>query len=80
MVTAIEILSPWNKLPGRLNEAYRQKLVDYGRGGVSVVEVDLLRSPRGRLMGTDLDLPTEPPLSPEDQAWAAEVINAAGRG
>src|SRR5580765_8331969 len=29
VVTAIEILSPWNKCSGRLNTDYRRKLVDY---------------------------------------------------
>lgn len=58
VVTAIEVLSPWNKAPGRLNASYRRKLADYRRGGVSVVEVDLLRHPpRGRLEVRTEDLP-----------------------
>ena len=58
VVTAIEILSPWNKGPGRLNKDYRRKLDDYARGGVSVVEIDLLRyPPRGRLAVTEADIP-----------------------
>jgi hypothetical protein len=58
VVTAIEILSPWNKMPGRLNDDYIKKLDDYARGGVSVVEIDLLRHPRrGRLLVRDEDIP-----------------------
>jgi hypothetical protein len=45
VVTAIEILSPWNKGAGRLNADYLRKLDDYARGGVSLVEIDLLRQP-----------------------------------
>lgn len=59
VVTCIEVLSPWNKSPGRLNREYLRKLDDYIRGGVSVVEVDLLRSPRGRLRVIETDLPVE---------------------
>jgi hypothetical protein len=59
IVTAIEVLSPWNKNPGRLNEEYRRKLKDYAASGVNVVEIDLLRSPRGRLPVTEMDIPLE---------------------
>jgi hypothetical protein len=57
LVTAIEILSPWNKARGRLNRQYRRKLNDYADAGVSVVEIDLLRSSRGHLEVDHLDLP-----------------------
>ncbi len=59
VVTAIEILSPWNKGPGRLNLDYRRKLSDYARAGVNVVEIDLLRSLRGRLEVGQQDLPAD---------------------
>jgi hypothetical protein len=60
VVTAIEILSPWNKLAGRLNRQYLRKLEDYARANVSVVEIDLLRSPRrGRMAVTEADIPPE---------------------
>ena len=60
VVTAIEILSPWNKAPGRLNRLYLRKLDDYAKAGVSVVEIDLLRyPPRGRLPVTEGDIPPE---------------------
>lgn len=49
IVTAIEILSPSNKTPGRRNKSYYQKISDYIAGGVNVVEIDLLRSPRYQL-------------------------------
>src|SRR5438046_150775 len=58
VITAIEILSRWNKGPGRLNKVYRRKLKDYARAGVSVVEIDLLRyPPRGRLDVSEDDIP-----------------------
>jgi hypothetical protein len=59
VVTAIEVLSPWYKSPGRLNQDYLKKLDDYARAEVSVVEIDLLRSPRGRLLVDEADLPLE---------------------
>ena len=57
VVTAIEVLSPWNKGAGRLNKEYLKKLEDYVRGDVNTVEIDLLRSPRGRLEVGQQDLP-----------------------
>jgi len=59
VVTAVEVLSPWNTGAGRLNEAYRQKLEEYARGHVNVVEVDLLRSSRSRLEVGQQDLPED---------------------
>jgi hypothetical protein len=59
VVTAIEVLSPWNKSPGRLNQVYRRKVKRYAEGGVNLVEIDLLRSPRGRLAVDATDLPPE---------------------
>jgi hypothetical protein len=60
IITAIEILSPWNKTSGRLNKDYRKKLRDYDNAGVNIVEIDLLRSPgRGNMRITEGDLPLE---------------------
>jgi hypothetical protein len=59
VVSVIEILSPGNKEAGRLNESYRRKLEDYARGGVNVVEIDLLRGPRNRLEIGQQDLPRD---------------------
>jgi hypothetical protein len=57
VVTVIEVLSPWNKGPGRLNKDYLKKLDDYAKGSVNVVEVDLLRYPqRDRLPVGQIDL------------------------
>jgi len=44
VVTAIEVLSPSNKLPGKAREAYRSKQRDYLAGGVNLVEIDLVRA------------------------------------
>jgi hypothetical protein len=59
VVTAIEVLSPWNKGAGRLNETYRAKVGEYARGGVNLVEIDLLRSSRARLEVGQRDLPSD---------------------
>jgi hypothetical protein len=77
VVTAIEVLSPWNKGPGRLNRDYLRRLEDYARGEVSVVEIDLLRYPgRERLDVGQGDLPPErraPYLVCVRCAWAPAV-------
>ena len=44
VVTVIEVLSMANKLPGDSQEKYRRKREELGAGGVSLVEVDLLRA------------------------------------
>jgi hypothetical protein len=60
VVTVVAILSPWNKLAGRLNRQYLRKLQDYARASVSVVEIDLLRSgSRGRIAETEADIPAD---------------------
>jgi hypothetical protein len=52
VVTAIEILSPGNKASGKLNQKYIEKVTEYLGAGANVVEIDLLRSSRERLMVT----------------------------
>lgn len=42
-MTAIEFLSPSNKLPGEGREAYRKRQREYLAAGVNLVEVDLIR-------------------------------------
>lgn len=59
VVTVIEVLSPWNKRGGRLNEDYRRKIEDYADAEVNVVEIDLLRSSRSRLGIGQEDLPIQ---------------------
>ena len=44
VVTVIEILSPANKTTGENGRAYRMKREEYLSSGVSLVEIDLLRS------------------------------------
>ena len=44
VVTVIELLSESNKYPGDGRELYRRKQREYLRGGVSLVEIDLLRA------------------------------------
>ena len=44
VVTAVELLSPANKTPGRDRDAYLNKRADYLASQVNLVEMDLLRS------------------------------------
>lgn len=73
VVTAIEVLSPWDKLSGRLNRDYRRKLRAYDDGGANWVEIDLLRSPRSRLDLTWDDLP------PDRRGAYLVVVHHAGK-
>ena len=49
VVTVIEVLSLSNKLPGDGRDQYRRKQQELRAGGVSLVEIDLLRAGRRRL-------------------------------
>jgi hypothetical protein len=44
LITVIEVLSPSNKYAGPGRELYRQKQRDPMQGGISLVEIDLLRA------------------------------------
>jgi len=44
IVTAIEILSPWNKTPGKPVEEYLKKREKYVNSDMNLVEIDLIRS------------------------------------
>lgn len=59
VITVIEILSPGNKLSGKLNRRYRQKVDRCQQAGVNIVEIDLLRSSRERLIIATPDVPLE---------------------
>ncbi len=49
VVTVIEVVSLANKLPGDSREKYHQKQEELRAGGVSLVEIDLLRAGQRRL-------------------------------
>jgi hypothetical protein len=49
VITVIEVLSPINKTPGSGQSQYRQKQEELLAGGVSLVEIDLLRAGQRRL-------------------------------
>jgi hypothetical protein len=49
VVTVVELLSASNKFAGEGQDQYRQKQREYLRGGVSLVEIDLLRAGRRAL-------------------------------
>ncbi len=55
LITVIEVLSPTNKL-GPERAVYLQKQQDYLRGGVNLVEIDLLRIGRPAFLEGDLKL------------------------
>jgi hypothetical protein len=59
VVTAIELLSPANKAAGPFDQLYQRKVHDYGRAGVNLVEIDLLRCSRARLKVRWSGLPIE---------------------
>jgi len=59
LVTAVEILSPSNKVSGEDGDAFRHKRGEYLGGRVNLVEVDLLRSGQRPLLG-------DPPPAPSD--------------
>lgn len=44
IVTAIEVLSPWNKSPGKAVTAYLEKRDKYINSEMNLVEIDLVRS------------------------------------
>ena len=44
IVTAIEILSPWNKFPGKAVNAYLRKREQYIDADINLVEIDLIRA------------------------------------
>ncbi|MCA9067952.1 MAG: DUF4058 family protein, partial [Planctomycetaceae bacterium] len=44
VITAIEFLSPTNKIPGPSRERYRRKQQDYIDAGLNLVEIDLIRA------------------------------------
>ncbi len=43
IITAIEFLSPWNKVGSRAREQYTRKQIDIIDAGVNLVEIDLVR-------------------------------------
>lgn len=54
VITAIEIISPWNKIGSRGRENYTRKQNAYLASGINLVEIDLVR--RGRyILGADLE-------------------------
>ena len=59
VVSVVEVLSPWNKFPGRANDEYRRKVSNFIMGGVNVVEIDLLRLTRDELLLPEFYIPAE---------------------
>lgn len=57
VVTAIELLSPSNKLPGPDRLAYLRKQQAYLDGGINLVEIDLVRAGRFSLTADEDSIP-----------------------
>jgi hypothetical protein len=64
VITAIELLSPSNKAGSESVMAWSRKRLDYLRGGINLVEIDLLRGGTWTLPDRSL-LKTQPP----DRVW-----------
>lgn len=60
IITAIELLSPSNKEEGEARANWRRKRFDYLRGGINVVEIDLLRGGAWALPDRSLLKPVPP--------------------
>ena len=60
VITAIELLSPSNKDEGEPRLAWKRKRLDYLRGGISLVEIDLLRGGGWTLPDRSLLKPVPP--------------------
>jgi hypothetical protein len=86
VVTAVEVLSPWNKVGEEGRSAYRRKRREFLSAGVSVVEVDLLRGGQYVLYPPEGSLPPdlrEPYRVCAVRGWArstAEVYRLGLRG
>lgn len=59
IVTAIEVLSPWNKKPGRGRSKYLKKRRKYLRAELNLVEIDLVRTGDWTRMIGDYAVPTK---------------------
>jgi hypothetical protein len=59
VVTAIEILSPTNKLPGEGRSTYRRRQRDYLAAGINLVEIDLIRTGDYVLSAPWMSIPPE---------------------
>jgi hypothetical protein len=60
VITAIELLSPSNKEEGEARANWKRKRFDYLRGGINVVEIDLLRGGAWALPDRSLLKPVPP--------------------
>jgi hypothetical protein len=59
VITAIEFLSPWNKVGNKAREQYARKQCDYLEAGINLVEIDLIRQ-GGHVLAAPLeDIPEE---------------------
>lgn len=59
VITAIEFLSPWNKLGHKGRERYTRKKLDYLAAGINLVEVDLVRQGSYVLAAPDEGIPED---------------------
>ena len=57
IITAIEFVSPWNKVGSRAREQYTRKQLDFIEAGVNLVEIDLVRQGSYVLAASLSDIP-----------------------
>ena len=57
VITVVEVLSPSNKLPGEGQDLYLRKRSELKQGGVSLVEIDLVRTGRRNLTLAPEEIP-----------------------
>ena len=58
IITAIEFISPWNKVGARAREQYTRKQLDYLDAGINLVEIDLVRQGSYVLAASLAEIPT----------------------
>jgi hypothetical protein len=75
LITAIELISPTNKVEARGRKQYRRKRLAYYEAGANVVEIDLLRA--GRPL---IDVPWEKVEAAKLTPYRAVVRRAADAG
>lgn len=59
VITAIEFVSPWNKVGSRAREQYTRKQLDYMAAGINLVEIDLVRQGKYVLASALSDVPPQ---------------------
>lgn len=73
IVTAIELLSPWNKSPGKAVQAYLHKQEKYVNSEINLVEIDLIRTGDWTTMVGPYLVPKKALLTYRVTVWQPEL-------